>query len=595
MCLIVFAFLSHVSAFENVCSMDNNRDGQTNPDCNLVGVCKYDKLFDETRCKCCEPNDCGRNCDPDNPTSDCFQFANSGTCTRVNDYLFTNIGFRALDRNPSQESDLTCSTIPKDRKLNRQFGNLSLSMFEVVNAVAKKRGWIGTLKEVASCDTCSVDYPCVVGISDGVTADTGITFAFQVDFNEYYDSGCYFESIFDDELTDAECDANYDYGLTAFKTWLIVGESTSFVQDLNSQIEETLGWTNTYILAMGDHPQMRSDYELELTLTPTRAPTMPTLSPTLAPTAVPTLAPTGAPTQAPTGVPTQTPTQTPTGTPTQTPTGTPTQTPTGTPTQTPTGTPTQTPTVTPTQTPTVEGCRPYANSISDIKYIGSGENCRAGLNMSYPGGLSCDSPYIVCLPQENTPVQEYSTTHRYSLDECKQECANDQRCLGIEFVPDNDDSRVGDCNLIDDIPLEITPSEISKALCYEKKDDCYPYFEADDLDATMLNCYCPNNRKGFYTKKVKRTVENTRFCGDDTDIEMSIKKAQANRMFHLCENWCLFDTENPTQEYWFWDPWKTCWREQEDTSTYCTQAIEDPLTIEMQFLINRREHFCPLN
>merc|ERR1712060_339107 len=537
------------------------------------------------------------------PTRDCIHFEMDGTCTFLSNKIYTNLGFRTLDADPSKESDLSCSTIPKDRELLRKFGNLSQSLYEEVNAVARKRGWNGTLKEIDSCDTCSKEYPCTLGISQNILANAGITFAFQIDFNEFYDSDCYFDSILTGKAEWVECDANYDYGVTAFNAWVIAGESAGFVNDLNTHLQKTLGWTNTYIVAMATVDHFDNKWELKLTSSPTRAPIMPTMSPTLAPTAVPTiiptLAPTAVPTQAPTAAPTQAPTdpptQTPTVTPTQTPTGTPTQTPTAAPTQTPTGTPTQTPTGTPTQTPTVEGCRPYANSISDIMYIGRGRNCRAGLNMSYPGGLSCDSPYIVCLPQENTPVQEYSSTHRYSLHECKQECANDQRCLGIEFVPDNDDSRVGDCNLIDDIPLEITPSEEGNAQCYEKKDDRYPYFEADDLDATMLNCWCPNNRKGVYTKKVKRTVENTRFCGDDTDIEMSIKKAQANRMFHLCENWCLFDTENPTMEYWFWDPWKTCWREQEDTSTYCTQAIEDPLTIEMQFLINRREHFCPLN
>merc|ERR1712203_1075305 len=152
-------------------------------------------------------------------------------------------------------------------------------------------------------------------------------------------------------------------------------------------------------VAMATVDHFDNKWELKLTSSPTRAPTMPTMSPTLAPTAVPTIIPTLAPTAVPTQTPTAAPTQTPTGTPTQTPTGS------------------------PTQTPTVEGCRPYANSISDIMYIGRGRNCRAGLNMSYPGGLSCDSPYIVCLPQENTPAQfgyesYHSTTHRYSVDEC---------------------------------------------------------------------------------------------------------------------------------------------------------------------------------
>merc|ERR1719285_346933 len=32
--------------------------------------------------------------------------------------------------------------------------------------------------------------------------------------------------------------------------------------------------------------------------------------------------------------------------------------------------------------------------------------------------------------------------------------------------------------------------------------------------------------------------------------------AQANRMFHLCENWSLFGPLHPEQENWYCDPWK---------------------------------------
>lgn len=144
------------------------------------------------------------------------------------------------------------------------------------------------------------------------------------------------------------------------------------------------------------------------------------------------------------------------------------------------------------------------------------------------------------------------------MNECLQECANDQRCMGVEFVADTASS-LGDCNLINDIPLQITSmvsgfsydsstlyenldQNLTKgsALCFEKNDDCFPYFEADDLSEIMLNCYCPNNRKGSYTKKVKRTVNNTRFCDSDLEVDTRIQKAQANRMFHLCENYSAF-------------------------------------------------------
>merc|ERR1719474_87837 len=242
------------------------------------------------------------------------------------------------------------------------------------------------------------------------------------------------------------------------------------------------------------------------------------------------------------------------------------------------------PTSMPTQIPTYQ-CEPYSNDVDDLSYIGVGSSCRGSLNSSYPGGLSCASPYIICLPHENTPAglgdQDYkNSTHRYSVDECLLECANDQRCSGIEFVADPS-SQLGDCNLIDDIPVVITSmvntsfeynstmmyenldnsTTGANAICFQKENYCNPYFEAEELTDVMLNCYCPNNRKGFYTKKVRRTVNNTRFCGNDTEVDLRIQKAQANRMFHLCENWCLFLTEEPEAESWYYDPWKSCWKE----------------------------------
>merc|ERR1719420_570380 len=112
----------------------------------------------------------------------------------------------------------------------------------------------------------------------------------------------------------------------------------------------------------------------------------------------------------------------------------------------------------------------------------------------------------------------------------------------------------------------------------------------------MIDCYCPNNRKGFYTKKVKRTVPNTKFCQEDAAVDMRIKQAQANRMFHLCENWCLFNTFKPEQESWYWNPWKTCWREQYAGSgthrSYCNRVIRNPDTIEQYFINYRRDNFC---
>lgn len=112
----------------------------------------------------------------------------------------------------------------------------------------------------------------------------------------------------------------------------------------------------------------------------------------------------------------------------------------------------------------------------------------------------------------------------------------------------------------------------------------------------MLKCYCPNNRKGFYTKRVQRTLNNTRFCGNDSLVEEQLKKAQANRMFHLCENWCLFDTLNPAAMNWYWDPWKKCWRETYSGvgvhNSYCDRVIRNPNSIEFNFLSYRSSRFC---
>jgi len=306
--------------------------------------------------------------------------------------------------------------------------------------------------------------------------------------------------------------------------------------------------------------------------------------------------------------------------PSVSPSDMPTTTATGISTSHPTRTPKNLRTVAPTTTPTLI-CDPYINDVEDMVFKGVGSNCRAGMDSSWPGALTCNSPYIVCLPKENTPAPDgfggnpyKSPSFRYSVDECLQECAYDQRCEGAEFIADQNSSR-GDCNLIDDLPLEIMLEEngfnyySSKvysnldssitggdALCFVKEDQCNPYFEARELNDEMLGCYCPNNRKGYYTKKVKRTVASTRFCGNDPEIDTRIKKAQANRMFHLCENWCLFQTEDPEVEMWYYDPWNNCWREQFAGTgvhkSFCNRVIRSPDAIELQFVNHRRTLFC---
>jgi len=290
-------------------------------------------------------------------------------------------------------------------------------------------------------------------------------------------------------------------------------------------------------------------------------------------------------------------------------------------------TPTSQPSSLPTNPPTIifvdaePPCEKFSHSVSDIHFLDVGGSCRANINETWPGGRTCESPYIVCLPEENTPAGEFlgrkyfNDTHRYSVDECKQECALDQRCLGFEFVADRDSS-LGDCNLIDDIPIGVVNVTYrygdynandtnlydtlgGNAVCFEKRGYCNPHFTSEELNDTMLECYCPNNRKGSYTKKVKRTMNNTRFCGDDSSMDERIRYAQANRMFHLCENWCLFNALNPELESWYWDPWKSCWRETYSADGvhrgYCDRVIRNPDSIELKFVNARSSNILSCN
>jgi len=302
--------------------------------------------------------------------------------------------------------------------------------------------------------------------------------------------------------------------------------------------------------------------------------------------------------------------------------------------------PTVSPTISPTPEPTSDDCftMGYTHSPNDLVYAGISEDmdrgCRWGLKLEWEGGndaLMCDSPYVVCLPEENTPnnngkggfpmangVREnyQTTTHKYTVDECKRECAYDQRCTGFEFRAN--DGQTGDCLLIDDVPMETTSpggsaahthseatlnaisdwTTLNGAVCYRKDVDCNPYFQESQLSDVMLQCYCPNNRKGFYTKNVVRTVAATEFCGMDNDgsITKRIREAQANRMFHLCENWCLFNTQSPRTESWYHDPWRECWREQYagvgTHRSYCYRVIRDPYTIEQLFIDTRSANMC---
>jgi len=404
-----------------------------------------------------------------------------------------------------------------------------------------------------ACQTCSVASPCED--FDPVVTD-GIYVKFATDLNTFYNHSCGLGRISENYN---ECPDNYDKGVDAMEAfWGAIDDHDGFVVHLASL--NTFLSTSLVTAAFSDI--LFEDYHSTML---TR---FPSPSPSVSPIS---------------------------------------------------GSPSTFPTINPTiYNPVFEDvCEEYVNNIESLVYLNAGSSCRGNIDESWTGGRTCDSPYIICLPEENTPAIDImgnpykSVTHRYTVQECLQECSYDQRCLGVEFVADFDSNR-GDCILIDDIPIAVENEQSfpyseaydvldsrttgGDALCWAKKEHCNPYFDAWDLNDDMLNCYCPNNRKGFYTKKVKRTVNNTRYCYDDAIVDYRIKKAQANRMFHLCENWCLFETSNPEQESWYWDPWKQCWREtfaaDGKHTGYCDRVIRNPDSIELKFVNDRVKHFC---
>jgi len=543
-------------AFVSGCNQALNEADGLNPDCNYAGTCF------SGRCFCCDTtavNDYCRGAIPGTWAED--------TCTDQRIYTVTTWGY--LFTGPG----VTC--------VNDGIAPASPDFINEATELIRKEYTAGNILS-QPCQVCTSANPC-----DWIKppADSGILVRFATDLNSFYHESCDLGNL---PVETRECSHNTDNGAIAM---LALGKALDDANDYvlhASSMNDLLNLTDTIV----DRAYSETDVRVNEYVQDTRQPTpVPTTDPTGVPTPVPSTDPTGVPTPAPTTDPTPAPTPDPTRAPTDPPISI-----------------------------DYDNCTDYVNGISSLKFIAPGASCRANIDESWTGGRTCESPYIICLPQENTPSNDSrglpfkSDTHRYSVNECLYECSNDQRCLGIEFVADMN-SALGDCNLLDDIPIGVEDEKFNfeydaienytnldnsitggNALCWAKREYCNPYFEARELNDVMLNCYCPNNRKGFYTKKVKRTVNNTRFCYDDPSVDERIKKAQANRMFHLCENWCLFETSNPEQESWYWDPWKQCFRETYSAvgahTGYCDRVIRNPDSIELKFVNYRKEHFC---
>jgi len=520
------------------CDSSLNDDDYVNPDCNWAGLCFNPGSGDQ--CYCCNSKSDQDFCQGRIPGV----WAGK-TCDQATYYVSLKWAYLL------EGSELSC---PND--------GLTASTPDLLNQTSELvSDEYGGLIVSQPCKICTPDDPCEFFEMSPV-ADSGIMVMLATDINTYYDHGCEYITI---PQSVRRCDENWDNGAEGHTKIYDALDGENDYQQFYTDLQSLISSNGDNGLSMSNTTITRVWHEdVQILQSNVQTTRLPTPAPTPEPIEMPTANPIAPPQRNSTGL-----------------------------------------------------CKEYVNSVNDLQFMGVGSSCRANIDVNWTGGQTCESPYVVCLPEENTPTDDMmgnpykSTDYRYTVDECLLECSYDQRCLGVEFVAD-EDSATGDCNLIDDIPVAIenevfgyiynsadTDLDSSTtggvSLCWAKANYCNPYFEAEDLNDVMLNCYCPNNRKGFYTKKVQRTVNNTRYCGSDEEADERIRKAQANRMFHLCENWCLFETENPQRESFYWDPWKKCWRETYSGTgvhrSYCDRVIRNPDSIEMKFLNYRSDNF----
>jgi len=534
-----FAIILLEVAFAACDDDQNHADLYINPTCNWAGICGGGD------CYCCNSiseTDFCAGVVPGVWTID-------ENCEKVTYFTSVTWGYIFNDADVYCANDGVNPSVPS-------FLNTTKSVIST--------GYDGVVLALA-CQSCTVASPCLF-FTEGSVADSGTFVKFGTDLNTQYDLSCGTDAL---PTSTVECENNLDKGASANVVLLDVLDEANDYQLHVAAMNAELGGSITVQRVFSSTQQ--------IVLTSYQTTRFPSPMPSSDPTPEPSPRPTTSPTTSPTDILLDSSSEEPDN-----------------------------------------ECSEYVNSVDDLKFVAAGSSCRGNINESWTGGRTCDSPYVICLPLENTPSFDImgepykNQTYRYTVQDCLKECSYDQRCLGVEFRADLGSNR-GDCYLIDDIPIAVedvqyisdvvlTESVLDSsttggdALCWQKEGQCNPYFEAEDLNDVMLNCYCPNNRKGFYTKKVKRTVNNTRFCYDDSSVDERIKKAQANRMFHLCENWCLFETSNPVQENWYWDPWKQCWRETYSAvgvhTGYCDRVIRNPDSIELKFVDYRLDHFC---
>jgi len=112
----------------------------------------------------------------------------------------------------------------------------------------------------------------------------------------------------------------------------------------------------------------------------------------------------------------------------------------------------------------------------------------------------------------------------------------------------------------------------------------------------IMNCYC-GGKNSVYGKLPRRSVENSVLCEKRglTEWErmidsLRIHRAQANRMFHKCESWCLFDLAEPESKSWLWNKKGECWKQQGPNSL-CNRIVGRN-SAEFQHVKQRSSKMC---
>jgi len=268
--------------------------------------------------------------------------------------------------------------------------------------------------------------------------------------------------------------------------------------------------------------------------------------------------PTGAPTEHPTPRPTESPTKKPTDDPTSSPTKEPTDNPTRSPTKEPTDRPTRSPTKKPTDNPT-----------------------------SSPTKEPTDNP---------TPLPTKQPTDNPTSSPTKKPTDNPTRSPTRAPTPSPTESPTQ--APIDPPPPATTPPQVSTSPCdglvlnhrQRSGNQCIPRKHESELTTDVLGCYCES------TGRVDRTKDTAHFCTmDDTDVwneeTARIRLALANRMFHTCNSWCLFDVDEPTTKFWLYNQFQRCYKRQ-GKKGQC-QRVVDQNGAQINFVQERSASVCP--